>query len=146
MARLTDSEIDEIARRIAADIARGGTMPAPLAQAPSTAPAPAAPPQVNNSLGIYSTIPEAVAAAAAAQPKLVALGLAARGRIIAAMRQAARENCELLAKAAHDETGHGRYEDKIVKNRLVTEKTAGIEDLAPLATSGDHGLTLTEPA
>src|SRR4051794_41601349 len=56
------------------------------------------------------------------------------------------ENCEALAKAAHDETGYGRYEDKVVKNRLVTEKTPGLEDLGPIAVSGDHGLELTEPA
>jgi acyl-CoA reductase-like NAD-dependent aldehyde dehydrogenase len=56
------------------------------------------------------------------------------------------ENCEALAAAAHRETGLGRVEDKIVKNRLVTEKTPGLEDLHPRTVTGDHGLTLTEPA
>ena len=56
------------------------------------------------------------------------------------------ENAEVLAKAAHDETGYGRYEDKVVKNRLVTERTPGIEELYPGVVTGDHGLTLTEPA
>jgi acyl-CoA reductase-like NAD-dependent aldehyde dehydrogenase len=55
-------------------------------------------------------------------------------------------NCEALARAAWEETGLGRVEDKVVKNRLVAEKTPGIEDLAPAAVTGDHGLTLTEPA
>ena len=55
-------------------------------------------------------------------------------------------NVEVLAKAAHDETGLGRYEDKVVKNRLVTERTPGLEELSPMAVTGDRGLTLTEPA
>ncbi len=34
----------------------------------------------------------------------------------------------------------------MVKNLLVTEKTPGVEDLAPQAVTGDHGLSLIEPA
>ncbi len=138
MARLTDQEIDEIARRIAADIARGG--------APLPAAAPAAPRPVEQGLGLFATVDEAVRAAAAAQPSFVALKLEHRARIIAAMRQTMLENGDMLARAAREETGLGRYEDKVVKNRLVTEKTPGIEDLAPTAVTGDHGLALMEPA
>jgi hypothetical protein len=47
---------------------------------------------------------------------------------------------------AYEETGLGRYEDKILKNQLVTEKTPGTEDLRPQAITGDDGLSLTEPA
>jgi acyl-CoA reductase-like NAD-dependent aldehyde dehydrogenase len=141
MTRLTDQEIDEIARRIAADIARGSSQPS----APQVVPAAAAP-QVDAGLGIFATVAEAVAAAAVAQPRFAALALAHRARILEAMRQAMRDNAELLARAAHQETGLGRYEDKVVKNRLVIEKTPGLEELAPIAVSGDHGLTLTEPA
>src|ERR1051326_7031458 len=101
MNRLTDREIDEIARRIAGDILNGGQALLPLAT---------------------------------------------RAKILEAMRASMLENGAMLAKAAYDETGYGRYEDKIVKNRLVTEKTPGLEDLAPIATSGDHGLALIEPA
>ena len=32
-----------------------------------------------------------------------------------------RENGAALAKAAHDETGLGRYEDKVVKNHYAAE-------------------------
>ncbi len=140
MARLTDQEIDEIARRIAADIARGAVPPFPAAAVAQAQPA------IAQGLGIFATVDEAVRAAAAAQTAFVALKLEHRARIIAAMRQTMLENNEILARAARDETGLGRYEDKVVKNRLVTEKTPGIEDLAPIAVSGDHGLELTEPA
>src|ERR1051325_6259324 len=138
-ARLTDRDIDEIARRIAADI-RGGALPMPQL-IPSAAASP-----VQHGLGVFATVDEAVAAARAAQPQFVALKLEHRARIIAAIRKSMLENAEALAKAAHDETGYGRYEDKVVKNRLVTEKTPGIEDLAPIAVSGEHGLALPAPA
>jgi acyl-CoA reductase-like NAD-dependent aldehyde dehydrogenase len=146
MSRLTDRDIDEIARRIAADLARDGAPPAPAGDtATASAPVSAAA-AYEPGLGIFSTVDEAVAAAAIAQPLFAALPLAQRARILEAMRKSMLENCEMLAKSAHDETGLGRYEDKIVKNRLVTEKTPGLEDLAPIAMSGDHGLTLVEPA
>jgi acyl-CoA reductase-like NAD-dependent aldehyde dehydrogenase len=141
MSRLTDQEIDEIARRIAADISRGAVTPAPATAEPA-----AAAPEWQQVVGIFTGVPEAVRAAGIAQPQFVRLPLAQRARILEAMRQAMRDNNELLAKAAFDETGLGRYEDKIVKNRLVTDRTPGLEDLAPIATTGDHGLTLIEPA
>ncbi len=146
MTRLTDREIDEIARRIAADLTRG--IPTPTA-APSPAPTPASADTVVSTvhgLGIHVTVADAVQASIAAQPKYASLPLERRAKIIESMRRAMRENGEMLARAAHDETGLGRYEDKVVKNRLVTDKTPGLEDLAPSATTGDHGLTLMEPA
>ncbi len=134
MSRLTDQEIEEIARRIAADIGRAAV---PVAAAPPVASEPAvAAPEWEQAAGIFATVSEAVRAAGIAQPQFVALPLAQRSRILEAMRQSMRENCDALARAAHDETGYGRYEDKIVKNRLVTDRTPGIEDLAPIATSG----------
>ena len=45
---------------------------------------------------------------------------------------------------AVEETGLGRYLDKIEKNRLVAEKTPGVEALEPKTWTGDDGLTLTE--
>ena len=141
MNRLTDREIDEIARRIAGDILGGGQalMPVPLGQSEGQARVPVL-------HGVFPTVSECVAAAAVAQKQFVALPLSTRAKILEAIRRSMLDNCEALAKAAHDETGYGRYEDKVVKNRLVTEKTPGIEDLAPIAVSGDHGLELTEPA
>ncbi len=57
-----------------------------------------------------------------------------------------REQGSALARMAYEETGLGRYEDKILKNQLVTEKTPGTEDLLSHTVTGDDGLTLTEPA
>jgi propionaldehyde dehydrogenase len=144
MARLTDQEIDEIAQRIAAGMRGVPSTAAPTSTSTSTSSYAA--PDIPQGLGVFGTVEEAVSASKAAQPQFAALKLEQRSRIIAAMRRSMLENCEALARAAHDETGYGRYEDKVMKNKLVTEKTPGLEDLAPIATSGDHGLTLVEPA
>lgn len=134
MTGLSEQEIEAIAQRIAAQV-QGS---------PSAVAAPAAP--TVPPLGIHDSVAQAVAAAHAAQPRFAALSLGARTRILAAMRAAMLESAEALARSAWEETGLGRVEDKIVKNRLVTEKTPGLEDLSPTAVSGDHGLTLMEPA
>ena len=137
--KLTDQDIEAIARRIAGDL-RGA--PAPAAAAPAAAPAAFA----AGTMGVFRTVDEAVAAARAAFPVFANLSLAKRGQVIESIRSVMRENAAALAKAAFDETGFGRFEDKILKNQLVIEKTPGIEDLPPVAWTGDHGLTLMEPA
>ena len=145
--RLTDREIEDIARRIAADISRADkNVYAPRGEQTFLSAAGEQTFLSAPGLGVFSTVDEAVRAAKEAQPRFVALKLEHRARIIAAIRKAMLENCEALAKAAWEETGLGRYEDKVVKNRLVTEKTPGLEDIAPIAHSGDHGLVLIEPA
>jgi aldehyde dehydrogenase len=138
MARLTDQEIDAIAQRIVADLNREPGAP--------PAPASSGAPPIEQGLGIYATVDEAVKAAKAAQPVFVALPLKTRAIIITNIRKTMMEHAAPLAKAAHTETGLGRFEDKITKNILVTEKTPGLEHLDPQAITGDHGLTLMEPA
>ncbi|MEM7397035.1 MAG: aldehyde dehydrogenase family protein, partial [Verrucomicrobiota bacterium] len=138
MASLSDQDIEQIAQKIVANIGR-----APAgSKAPSPAPAPAADP----GLGIHHSIDEAATASREAFRQLSALPLKTRNRMIASIRETSMENASALARAAYDETGLGRYEDKIVKNQLVAEKTAGTEVLAPQSFTGDHGLTLIEPA
>jgi acyl-CoA reductase-like NAD-dependent aldehyde dehydrogenase len=96
--------------------------------------------------GIYPDIDAAVAAARSAFEAYRSMGLKGRHRIIDAVRTAMRDRAEDLARMAHEETGLGRTEDKILKNRLVIEKTPGPEDLEPRVWSGDQGLTVTEYA
>lgn len=96
--------------------------------------------------GIFSDIDEAVAAAKKAQQKLNHMNLEARGRLIRSMRIAVEKNVELIAKTSVEETGLGRYEDKVKKNLLAAEKTPGTEDITPRAFTGDYGLALEEKA
>lgn len=100
----------------------------------------------DDTLGIFPDVDSAVNAATVAFRQLDLLPLARRQDIIRHMRQAARDYAQVLAYEAWQETGMGRYEDKIEKNLLVADKTPGPEILEPIAWSGDRGLTLTERA
>ncbi len=96
--------------------------------------------------GVFPSIDAAIDAAERAQKDLALLPLETRRRIIGAMRSAACDHAEELARLAVEETGLGRYEDKVKKNLLAATRTPGLEDLAAEAVSGDHGLTLIERA
>jgi acyl-CoA reductase-like NAD-dependent aldehyde dehydrogenase len=96
--------------------------------------------------GVHADLDHAVAAARAAFAAYDQTPLEARRRIIAAMREALATQYEALSRLAVEETGLGRVEDKVQKNRLVTERTPGTEDLEPVTWTGDHGLTLKERA
>lgn len=102
--------------------------------------------EAGGATGIFPDIGRAVAAAARAQKMWIALPLEKREEVIVHLRERLRENAQVLAWAAWRETGLGRYEDKIEKNMLATNKTPGSEDLEPVAWSGDRGLTLLERA
>ncbi len=107
---------------------------------------PLPPPPAPGSDGIFAGVESAVTAAKEAQRLLCESSLALRYDIIAQMRVVLRHNAELLSWMAREETGLGRYEDKVEKNLLVINKSPGPEDLEPLVTTGDHGLTLLELA
>lgn len=96
--------------------------------------------------GVFGTLDEAAQAARTAFMALSGIGLEQRKLIIESMRKSMRAQAENLARLAVDETGLGRFEDKIQKNLLVTNKTPGPEELTPTAITGDHGLMLLEPA
>jgi propionaldehyde dehydrogenase len=96
--------------------------------------------------GIFETIDEAVGAAARAFRSSSELGLEARKVIVTAMREAMLAEGERLAYMAREETGLGRAEDKVIKNRMVTTRTPGPEDLEPHAVTGDSGMMVTEYA
>ena len=100
----------------------------------------------SSATGIFPDISRAVSAAAVAQRMWMALPLENRKIVIAHLRERLREHAQVLAWAAWRETGLGRYEDKIEKNLLNINKVPGIEDLEPMAWSGDRGLTLMERA
>jgi len=97
-------------------------------------------------LGVHATLDEAVEGARRAFTAFREVTLEQRGRIIAAIRQALLGQLETLGKLGAEETGLGRAEDKVLKNRLVIEKTPGIEDIEAGVWTGDNGLTLVERA
>jgi acyl-CoA reductase-like NAD-dependent aldehyde dehydrogenase len=97
-------------------------------------------------LGVHADLDTAVASARRAFEAYDRTPLETRRAVIAAIRETLAANYETLSRTAVEETGLGRYEDKLIKNRLVTEKTPGTEDLEPHTWTGDHGLTLMERA
>jgi len=134
VSQLTEQQVEQIAERVLQRLA-----PSPT---PRKAGAPAPPRQP----GVFADLDSAVDAATQAYRALDVMSLAMRDKVIASIREAMFANAEALAREAHEETGLGRSEDKVVKNRLVTRKTPGTEDLVPEAKSGDRGLTLVENA
>ena len=96
--------------------------------------------------GVFGEIDAAIAAASEAFAKLRETSLAVRASMIEAMRAATIFHLERISRLAAEETGLGRTEHKMLKNRLAAEKTPGLEDLEPDAYSDDHGLMLTERA
>lgn len=93
---------------------------------------------------IFESIEEAIEKAKNAQKKLFDSKLEMREKIIKSIRVELLKHVEELSQLAVEETGMGRVEDKILKNRLAIEKTPGIEDLKAFAFSGDDGLTVLE--
>jgi len=93
--------------------------------------------------GVFARLEDAVQAASAAF-RSTRLELDQRKVIIEAVRHAALDQAEALARLAHEETGLGRVEDKVTKNRLVAAKAPGPEDLEVQAVSGSRGMMITE--
>lgn len=157
MSTLSDEQVDQIARRVMQYVAEGKPLNvgAPMDGASASPeyrrgeqerPSPVAAAQPVGMPGVFAELDSAVNATARAFGELNGMPLALRDKIIANIRESVLANAESLAREACEETGLGRVEDKIVKNRLVATKTPGTEDLVPQAGSGDRGLTLMERA
>ena len=94
--------------------------------------------------GIFTDMNDAIAAAKASQTKVRRMSLDQREQIISNIRRKTHENAELIARMGVNETGMGNVGHKILKHKLVADKTPGTEDLTTTAWSGDRGLTLIE--
>jgi len=140
---LSDRQVDIIATRLAERLSAPPGAKTPIA---ATRSAPVIAPRETLGEGVFATVDDAVDAADAAFRKLDGMSLEGRRKIIASIRESMLEHAKELARHAQRETGLGRVEHKVIKNRLVTEKTSGTEVLTPHAVTGDNGLTLTEYA
>ncbi len=70
--------------------------------------------------------------------------IAERIRIIDGLRGFLKEHVEELARIALEDTGMGRFDDKVTKKLMAIEKTPGPEYFTTKAVSGDDGLVLEE--
>ncbi len=94
--------------------------------------------------GVFETVDQAVAAARIAYQQLRQLSKSQREVLVQAIRDASDANAEYMAEQAVKESGMGRVSDKIIKNRLVAQRTPGTENLSSTCWSGDNGLTVVE--
>src|SRR5882672_4260242 len=146
---LDERKIEEIVARVLDRLGGGPTRaPAPRTAAagiepPAAAGKPSVPRGTN---GVYADADQAAQAARRAFEHNERTPVAVRIKMVEAMRKTVLANNEALSRYAVDETGLGRYEDKLAKNRLVAEKTPGCEILRAVAYTGDDGLMLTERA
>ena len=148
MSSIDERKIEEIVARVLERLAPGGGgTPAP--GRPAAPLGDDAKPKANIPRGTNGVYADADAAAKAArrayeQNEKTPIGI--RAKMVDAMRKVVLANNDALSRYAVEETGLGRYEDKLAKNRLVAEKTPGTEILRPIAYTGDDGLMLTERA
>lgn len=98
----------------------------------------------SNLKGVFKDMNEAIEAAKKAQAVVHKMSMDQREQIIENIRKKTIENAEVLARMAVEETGMGNVGHKILKHKLVAEKTPGTEDITTTAWSGDRGLTLVE--
>ena len=141
---MDDAQIQAVIDRVMTGLRR------PETQAPSRPAATAAVetvpsvPQTKHTDNLFPDVDSAVSGARRAFTELQGLPLSVRQDMIAHIRRTIREHTQPLAREAWQETGMGRYEDKIEKVRLNATKAPGTEFLETAAWSGDRGLTVVE--
>ena len=144
---LEQERIDQIVQQVMSELQQGervrmGSAPKKVVKASSPPPSPV----IKHVGNLFEDVDSAVAAARLAYEQLNQLPLSLREDMIRHIRRSMRENAQVLAYEAWQETGMGRYEDKSEKNLLNANKAPGTEMLDPRAWTGDDGLTLVEYA
>jgi acyl-CoA reductase-like NAD-dependent aldehyde dehydrogenase len=143
---IDERKIEEIVSRVLERLAPGGAgTPAPI-KTPLGDPGKTKANIPRGTNGVYADADAAAKAARRAYEQNEKTPIGIRAKMVAAMRKAVLDNLDALSRYAVEETGLGRYEDKLAKNRLVAEKTPGVEILRPIAYTGDDGLMLVERA
>ena len=147
-AGISEGKIEEIVSKVLERLGGSATTSAParlpMAQTDGKPQKASNIPRGTN--GVYADADQAAKAARKGFEQNERLAVSTRTKMVEAMRTCALANNELLSRYAVEETGLGRYEDKLEKNKLVATKTPGNEILRPQAYTGDDGLMLTERA
>ncbi len=100
--------------------------------------------QTTSNKGVFESMDDAVEAAHSAYLILKTKSMTQKQSYIDAIRSVISQHVEELAELGVKETGMGRVDHKVLKHKLVIEKTPGTEDLKADAYSGDDGLSLIE--
>jgi aldehyde dehydrogenase len=105
-----------------------------------------APARTGSRHGQFDDVGTAVQAATDAQKEFARRPLADREKAVKCIRRICIEQAEPLGKEEFAETKIGRLDHKIEKLIVAGERTPGVEFLKTDASSGGHGITLTEYA
>ena len=132
--------LEQNIRKIIEDVLKGVNVPA------SGATGVPIPGGSTSQLGVFSDLNSAVEAAHTAFQQYDDVTVDTRDKIIINIRKHSTQRNEELAKMAAQETGLGRWEDKVLKNQLGIIKTPGVEDVTAEAITDSDGLTLIERA
>ena len=139
---LTERQLEQLVDRVVQRLSDGSGGGAARSSA-----APVSTPVVGHGApGVFDTVDQAVTATQKSLRDFRDCSLETRYRMIEGMRRVMLEHTDQLSRMAVAETGLGRVDDKLQKNRCAALKSPGPEILEPLAYSGDDGLTLTERA
>ena len=142
----SSSQIETVVKKVIAEMSVGrsageGTFSAPASSYSATYSGG------KGDRGVFTDVNEAVEAAWVAQREWVkSYKIEDRQRIVEEIRRTSRAHTEEWARKVLEETGMGRYEDKVEKHLAVINKTPGPECLNTEAISGDSGLMLEEYA
>jgi acyl-CoA reductase-like NAD-dependent aldehyde dehydrogenase len=95
---------------------------------------------------VFDSVNDAIAASKIAQQTWKNMTRADKSKIITALRKAMHEHTNDFARKALEETGMGRFEDKVAKHHNSADATPGIEDLETRSWAGDKGLVYEDYA
>jgi acyl-CoA reductase-like NAD-dependent aldehyde dehydrogenase len=93
--------------------------------------------------GVFKDMQACIASACIAQKRLLSLALETRRQMIRAIRETGRAKAGEYGRLEFEETGLGKLDDNVAKNRSSCEVPA-LEDLAPEVYAGDNGVTIIE--
>lgn len=97
----------------------------------------------NNYMGVFEKIEDAIDASIAAQKELMAkFTTEDRQKMIDNIKKTALEHLEEVCKMEYEETGYGRYEDKVLRNGGGFAATPDTKDVPIKVFSGSKGLTI----
>ncbi len=89
---------------------------------------------------VFDDVDAAVAATKQAQKIWTRKSKTLKENVIAALRRAMHDHTDEFARMALQETGMGRFEDKVAKHHNAASNTPGLEDLQTSSWSGDKGM------
>jgi acyl-CoA reductase-like NAD-dependent aldehyde dehydrogenase len=95
---------------------------------------------------IFNNVETAVSASKQAQKIWLKVSKERKAKIIDALRVSMHDNADMFSKKALEETGMGRFEDKVIKHHNAAQATPGLEDLETQSWMGDKGMVYEDYA